>query len=148
MHNKPFPPFSNSHTHRHTHAPREPPDGLCVTSATPPVLLSALLITQVTTVKVLAMGQQRHSLASGTLEPVAPTLSLHLYYYPWPTWKAGISCYSLKRSRMSSDWESISPKQTCHAGLGTCQTNGRGVDCENRLSGPIYSTDNGVNNTD
>lgn len=54
--------FLYSHIHTHQENPRWV---VCVTSVPPP-LLPALLIRQVTTVRVLAMGQQRHSLASGT----------------------------------------------------------------------------------
>lgn len=57
--NKPFPLFSYSHT------PRKPQMG-CVCYFSPPPFLPALLIRQVTTVRFLALGQRRHSLASGT----------------------------------------------------------------------------------
>lgn len=51
--------YSHIHTHQETWMG-------CVCYFSPPPNLPALLIRQVTTVKVLAMGQQRHSLASGT----------------------------------------------------------------------------------
>lgn len=54
--------FLYSHIHIHQENPRWV---VCVTSVPPP-FLPALLIRQVTTVRFLALGQRRHSLASGT----------------------------------------------------------------------------------
>lgn len=60
--------LTNHFLYSHIHTHQENPGWVvCVTSAPPPhPRLPALLIRQVTTVRVLAMGQQRHSLASGT----------------------------------------------------------------------------------
>lgn len=119
--NKPFPFFSN------WHIPRETLVGWCGLLQEPPPIsdptplhFPALLIRQVTTLRVLAMGQQRQSRASGTWNPrtLAPSNAR-------PLKKGGISCSAEKRGGMCSDWKSIFPKQTCHSGFGLIQTNSR-----------------------
>lgn len=73
--------FLYSHIHTLEESPRW---AVCVTSLP---LLPALLIRQVTTVRVLAMGQRRHSLASGTWNsnsnslPLTPPITL---IFPYP----------------------------------------------------------------
>lgn len=57
--------LTNHFLYSHIHTLQENPRWVvCVTSVPP--LLPALLIRQVTTVRVLAKGQRRHSLASAT----------------------------------------------------------------------------------